>query len=191
MRLKSDQNIEKINVLCLYNFFYFTDNAVDTKKPPTPFVAINTGEKSPQSRRSRNLSSPNVQQQDLPTATSNTATTIANTMVSNTTEPEKVTLDVKRKSLLNASYSSEEILLQAASSLQGLEGKNIIMIIFTYLFIFSLFTEKKGCVPKSGTRYSIYKSETKIFVKLIYSCISQNNRGRYRNKSCSRSFLPL
>ena len=44
-------------------------------------------------------------------------------MVSNITEPEKVTLDIKRKSLLNASYSSEEILLQAASSLQGLEGK--------------------------------------------------------------------
>ena len=32
-------------------------------------------------------------------------------------------IEVKRKSLLNASYSSEEILLQAASSLQGLEGK--------------------------------------------------------------------
>ena len=34
-------------------------------------------------------------------------------------------IEVKRKSLLNASYSSEEILLQAASSLQGLEGKYI------------------------------------------------------------------
>ena len=100
--------------------FYFTDNAVDTKKPPTPFVAINTGEKSPQSLRSRNLSSPNFQQLDLlPTATSKTA----NNNITSTTEPEKVTLDVKRKSLLNASYSSEEILLQAASSLQGLEGK--------------------------------------------------------------------
>ena len=110
--------------------FYFTDNAVDTK-PPTPFVAINTGEKSPQSRRSRNLSSPNFQQ-DLPTATSKTATT--NTMVSNITEPEKVTLDIKRKSLLNASYSSEEILLQAASSLQGLEGKfkNIYYIFISF-----------------------------------------------------------
>jgi hypothetical protein len=30
---------------------------------------------------------------------------------------------VKRKSMLNTSYSSEEILLQAASSLQGLEGR--------------------------------------------------------------------
>ena len=105
------------------NPFYFTDNAVDTKKPPTPFVAINTGEKSPQSLRSRNLSSPNFQQLDLllPTATSKTANNNNNS--TSTTEPEKVTLDVKRKSLLNASYSSEEILLQAASSLQGLEGK--------------------------------------------------------------------
>ena len=109
--------------------FYFTDNAVDTKKPPTPFVAINTGEKSPQSLRSRNLSSPNFQQLDLllPTATSKTAN---NNNITSTTEPEKVTLDVKRKSLLNASYSSEEILLQAASSLQGLEGKKKIMIFF-------------------------------------------------------------
>ena len=109
--------------------FYFTDNAVDTKKPPTPFVAINTGEKSPQSLRSRNLSSPNFQQLDLllPTATSKTAN---NNNITSTTEPEKVTLDVKRKSLLNASYSSEEILLQAASSLQGLEGIKKIMIFF-------------------------------------------------------------
>ena len=109
--------------------FYFTDNAVDTKKPPTPFVAINTGEKSPQSLRSRNLSSPNFQQLDLllPTATSKTAN---NNNITSTTEPEKVTLDVKRKSLLNASYSSEEILLQAASSLQGLEGKKKLMIFF-------------------------------------------------------------
>lgn len=109
--------------------FYFTDNAVDTKKPPTPFVAINTGEKSPQSLRSRNLSSPNFQQLDLllPTATSKTAN---NNNSTSTTEPEKVTLDVKRKSLLNASYSSEEILLQAASSLQGLEGKKKLMIFF-------------------------------------------------------------
>ena len=112
--------------------FYFTDNAVDTKKPPTPFVAINTGEKSPQSLRSRNLSSPNFQQLDLllPTATSKTANNNNNNITS-TTEPEKVTLDVKRKSLLNASYSSEEILLQAASSLQGLEGKKKLMIFFT------------------------------------------------------------
>ena len=110
--------------------FYFTDNAVDTKKPPTPFVAINTGEKSPQSLRSRNLSSPNFQQLDLllPTATSKTANN--NNNITSTTEPEKVTLDVKRKSLLNASYSSEEILLQAASSLQGLEGKKNLMIFF-------------------------------------------------------------
>ena len=109
--------------------FYFTDNAVDTKKPPTPFVAINTGEKSPQSLRSRNLSSPNFQQLDLlPTATSKTANNNYN--ITSTTEPEKVTLDVKRKSLLNASYSSEEILLQAASSLQGLEGKKKLMIFF-------------------------------------------------------------
>ena len=109
--------------------FYFTDNAVDTKKPPTPFVAINTGEKSPQSLRSRNLSSPNFQQLDLlPTATSKTANL---NNITSTTEPEKVTLDVKRKSLLNASYSSEEILLQAASSLQGLEGKKKLMIFFS------------------------------------------------------------
>ena len=54
-------------------------------------------------------------------------------MVSNITEPEKVTLDIKRKSLLNASYSSEEILLQAASSLQGLEGK--LKYIYKYIFI--------------------------------------------------------
>ena len=55
-------------------------------------------------------------------------------MVSNITEPEKVTLDIKRKSLLNASYSSEEILLQAASSLQGLEGKfkNIYYIFISF-----------------------------------------------------------
>ena len=110
--------------------FYFTDNAVDTKKPPTPFVATNTGEKSPQSLRSRNLSSPNFQQLDLllPTATSKTAN---NNNITSTTEPEKVTLDVKRKSLLNASYSSEEILLQAASSLQGLEGKKKINDFFS------------------------------------------------------------
>ena len=110
--------------------FYFTDNAVDTKKPPTPFVATNTGEKSPQSLRSRNLSSPNFQQLDLllPTATSKTAN---NNNITSTTEPEKVTLDVKRKSLLNASYSSEEILLQAASSLQGLEGIKINDFFFT------------------------------------------------------------
>ena len=99
----------------------FSDNAVDTK-PPTPFA---TGEKSPQSlRRSRNLSSPNFQ--DLQTAISKT------TMV-NTSSTESNPLDVKRKSLLNASYSSEEILLQAASSLQGLEGTHYFLTLFLFV----------------------------------------------------------
>ena len=35
----------------------------------------------------------------------------------------QTTANDKRKSMLNTSYSSEEILMQAASSLQGLEGK--------------------------------------------------------------------
>ena len=130
--------------------FYFTDNAVDTKKPPTPFVAINTGEKSPQSLRSRNLSSPNFQQLDLllPTATSKTANNNNNNITS-TTEPEKVTLDVKRKSLLNASYSSEEILLQAASSLQGLEGIKINDFFFhrKYECYFSIRVKNTSIIP--------------------------------------------
>ena len=44
------------------------------------------------------------------------------------------TANEKRKSMLNTSYSSEEILLQAASSLQGLEGiiKDILGIRFVY-----------------------------------------------------------
>lgn len=73
-------------------------------------------------RRSRNLSSPNFQ--DIHTAhlkVTNTAapTTIETNIATDRNNP----IEVKRKSLLNASYSSEEILLQAASSLQGLEGK--------------------------------------------------------------------
>ena len=45
-----------------------------------------------------------------------TASFLPTTKTSNSEESRK-------KSLLNTSYSSEEILLQAASSLQGLEGK--------------------------------------------------------------------
>ena len=45
-----------------------------------------------------------------------TASFLPSTKTSNTEEN-------KKKSLLNTSYSSEEILLQAASSLQGLEGR--------------------------------------------------------------------
>ena len=102
----------------------FSDNAVDTK--PTPFA---TGEKrsspSQSLRRSRNLSSPNFQ--DIHTAHLKSTTTVTNTAAPTTTETTIATdrnnpIEVKRKSLLNASYSSEEILLQAASSLQGLEG---------------------------------------------------------------------
>ena len=40
----------------------------------------------------------------------------------------QTTANDKRKSMLNTSYSSEEILMQAASSLQGLEGKNNFII---------------------------------------------------------------
>ena len=40
----------------------------------------------------------------------------------------QTTANDKRKSMLNTSYSSEEILMQAASSLQGLEGKNNLFI---------------------------------------------------------------
>lgn len=104
----------------------FSDNAVDTK--PTPFA---TGEKrsspSQSLRRSRNLSSPNFQ--DIHTAHLKSTTTVTNTAPPPTTIETTIATDrnnpieVKRKSLLNASYSSEEILLQAASSLQGLEGK--------------------------------------------------------------------
>ena len=80
-------------------------------------------------RRSRNLSSPNFQ--DIHTAHLKSTTTVTNNTAAPTTIETSIATDrnnpieVKRKSLLNASYSSEEILLQAASSLQGLEGKYI------------------------------------------------------------------
>ena len=41
---------------------------------------------------------------------------------------------IKRKSVLNT-YSSEELLLQAASSLQGLEGMKIYMIIHIWIIL--------------------------------------------------------
>ena len=54
----------------------------------------------------------------------------------------QTTANDKRKSMLNTSYSSEEILMQAASSLQGLEGKQSFTI-----FFFTLF-EKSNFCPK-------------------------------------------
>ena len=62
-------------------------------------------------RRLRNLSSPNFREVKTAIDETNKSTTYA-----------AAACNEKPKTLLNTSYSSEEILLQAASSLQGLEG---------------------------------------------------------------------
>ena len=71
-------------------------------------------------RRYRNLSSPNFREVKTAIDETNKCTTTA--AAANNFVHYNSVFD-KPKSLLNTSYSSEEILLQAASSLQGLEGK--------------------------------------------------------------------
>ena len=73
----------------------------------------------------------------------------------------QTTANDKRKSMLNTSYSSEEILMQAASSLQGLEGKNN--------FIFSRqILSKIQNINNSNADWSVWKlrgkaMKTKVF----------------------------
>ena len=65
------------------------------------------------------------------------------------------TANDKRKSMLNTSYSSEEILLQAASSLQGLEGNHYLCLdfrpsIFVDFVYFWTFPGKKSVQSFQG-----------------------------------------
>ena len=67
-------------------------------------------------------------------------------------ETSTTTANEKRKSMLNTSYSSEEILLQAASSLQGLEG-TVITTLFGFIGLILMAYEKcneaavfQGCI---------------------------------------------
>ena len=66
-----------------------------------------------------------------------------------------------KKSLLNTSYSSEEILLQAASSLQGLEGECNIM----------------GGPQNAGDKFNpqnFYMLGSTYFVGTFYACLEQH-----------------
>ena len=112
---------------------HFADNE-NAKPPAKPSDPASTDEvyrprsgqaRTPrEARRFRNLSSPNFN--DFRSAS----------VVTPNSESAKQTDDFlsKRKSLLNTSYSSEEILFQAASSLQGLEGES-----FQWTSVFPFF----------------------------------------------------